>query len=88
MVGAAEDSESPAPDLHGCLGPCAAGNNALLQLHGRSIWLKDVNDPALVPIVFDYAQAMLDAGAMLRLPRTARHVYEQYVAPPGGAWFP
>lgn len=21
----------------GCLGPCAAGNNALLQLHGRSI---------------------------------------------------
>src|SRR5689334_10866457 len=33
----------------GCLGPCAVGNNALLQLFGRSIWLKDLNDPALIP---------------------------------------
>jgi YHS domain-containing protein len=72
-----------------CLGPCASGNNALLQLHGRSIWLKDLNDPALVPIVFDYAQAMLDTGAVLRPPEGLRdHVYERYVASPGGAWFP
>jgi len=30
----------------GCLGPCAVGNNAMLQLLGRSIWVKDLNDPA------------------------------------------
>ena len=36
----------------GCLGPCAVGNNALLQLHGRSIWLKDLNDPGLIPAFF------------------------------------
>lgn len=50
------------------LGPCAAGNNALLQIHGRSIWFKDLNDPALVPLVFDYAQAMLDADRVLPAP--------------------
>jgi YHS domain-containing protein len=49
----------------GCLGPCAAGNNALLQIHGRSIWLKDLNDPTLVPLVFEYVQAMLNVGAVL-----------------------
>jgi YHS domain-containing protein len=73
----------------GCLGPCAADNNALLQLHGRSIWLKDLNDPALVPHVFDYAQAMLDAGTVLPVPDGLRgHVYERYVTPPDGAWLP
>jgi len=69
----------------GCLGPCAAGNNALLQLHGRSIWLKDLNDPALVPRVFDYAQQMLDAGTLLPVPDgLVDHVYERYLAPPEG----
>jgi cobaltochelatase CobN len=73
----------------GCLGPCAAGNNALLQLHGRSIWLKDLNDPALVTRVFDYTQAMLDAGTVLPVPAGLReHVYERYVAPPEGSWLP
>jgi YHS domain-containing protein len=73
----------------GCLGPCAAGNNALLQIHGRSIWLKDLNDPMLVPLVFEYAQAMLAAGAVLLPPEELRdHVYERYLAPPDGAWFP
>lgn len=71
----------------GCLGPCAAGNNALLQLHGRSIWLKDLNDPALVPRVFDYAKAMLDAGTVLPVPDgLVDHVYERYLAPPEGSW--
>lgn len=52
----------------GCLGPCAAGNNALLQLFGRSIWLKDLNDPSLAPAVFDYVEAMLAPGGFCRRP--------------------
>jgi cobaltochelatase CobN len=68
----------------GCLGPCAVGNNALLQLHGRSIWLKDLNDARLIPAVFDYAEAMLAAGRVLLPPDALRaHVYERFVAPPG-----
>lgn len=71
--------------LSGCLGPCAAGNNALLQIHGRSIWLSDLNDAALVPAVFDYAEAMLAAGRVLPPPADlAAHVYERYPAPPEG----
>ena len=73
----------------GCLGPCAVGNNALLQLHGRSIWFKDLNDPALVPAVYDYAQAMLDAGALLPPPPAlADHVYERYLPPPEAPYIP
>ena len=73
----------------GCLGPCAVGNNALLQLHGRSIWLKDINDPALIPAVYDYAQAMLDAGAVLPpRPLLADHVYERYLPPPEARYTP
>jgi YHS domain-containing protein len=73
----------------GCLGPCVAGNNALLQIHGRSIWLKDLNDPVLVPLVFEYAQAMLAAGRVLPAPEGLRdHVYERYLSPPDNAWFP
>lgn len=69
--------------LTGCLGPCAVGNNTMLQLHGRSIWFKDLNDPALVPAVFDYAQAMLDAGRVLPPPPAlVDHVYERYLPPP------
>lgn len=66
----------------GCLGPCAVGNNALLQIHGRSIWFKDLNDPSLAPKVFDYVEAMLGAGAVLPVPDTlAGHVYERYLTP-------
>jgi YHS domain-containing protein len=73
----------------GCLGPCAAGNNALLQLFGRSIWLKDLNDPTLAPVVFDYAEAMLDAGRVLPPPEQLRaHVYERYLPPPDAVWLP
>ena len=73
----------------GCLGPCAVGNNALLQILGRSIWFKDLNDPALVPAVFDYAQAMLDAGAVLPPPPALQeHVYERYLPPPAAPYLP
>lgn len=71
----------------GCLGPCAVGNNAMLQLFGRSIWFKDLNDPSLAARVFDYVEAMLAAGAVLPVPEAlADHVYQRYVpAPDGGA---
>ncbi len=72
----------------GCLGPCIAGNNALLQLHGRSIWFKDLNDPGLVPAVFDFAERMLDEGKVLPPPpELADHVYERYGPPPAEEWF-
>lgn len=67
----------------GCLGPCAAGNNALLQLHGRSIWFKDLNAPDLAAAVFDYAEAMLASGGVQPPPDALRdHVYERFLPPP------
>jgi YHS domain-containing protein len=67
----------------GCLGPCAVGNNALLQIHGRSLWFKDLNDARLVPMVFDYVEAMLSAGRVLSPPASlADHLFERYAAPP------
>lgn len=66
----------------GCLGPCAVGNNALLQIWGRSIWFKDLNSPAFAPLVFDYIEAMLAAGTVLPVPEAlAGHVYERYLTP-------
>ncbi len=66
----------------GCLGPCAVGNNALLQIWGRSIWLKDLNAPDLVPAIFDYIEAMLAAGSVLPVPEALDgHVYERYLTP-------
>lgn len=66
----------------GCLGPCAVGNNALLQIWGRSIWFKDLNAPDLAAKVFDYIEAMLAAGAVLPVPGSlAGHVYERYLTP-------
>ncbi len=39
----------------GCLGPCPIGNNAMLVIHGRSIWFKDLNDDLYIPMIYDYA---------------------------------
>ncbi len=73
----------------GCLGPCIAGNNALLVILGRSIWLKDLNSPGVVPMVFDYAEAMMSAGSILPPPpELADHVYERYLPPPMDEWLP
>jgi len=72
----------------GCLGPCIAGNNALLQVHGRSIWLKDLNRPELIPAVFDYAVRMLEESRVLPPPEVlTEHVYERYSMPPSDEWF-
>lgn len=69
----------------GCLGPCAVGNNALLQIFGQSIWFKDLNDIRFAPAVFDYIEAMLAAGAVLPVPEAlAEHVYQRYLPAPGG----
>ncbi len=66
----------------GCLGPCAVGNNALLQIWGRSIWLKDLNAPQLATAVFDYIEAMLAAGSILPVPDALTgHAYERYLTP-------
>jgi YHS domain-containing protein/(2Fe-2S) ferredoxin len=73
----------------GCLGPCAAGNNALLHLHGRSIWFKDLNHPELARAVFDWIQGMLAEGRVTAPPETLRdHVYERFVPPSGGEQVP
>jgi YHS domain-containing protein len=73
----------------GCLGPCAAGNNAMLQIHGRSIWFKDLNGPEYAGLVFDYAQAMLAAGQVIPPPpELAEHVYERYLPPPDDRYVP
>jgi YHS domain-containing protein len=73
----------------GCLGPCAVGNNAMLQLHGRSIWFKDLNGPEYAALIFDYAQAMLDAGRVLPPPEPLHdHVYERYLPPPDDRYVP
>ena len=69
----------------GCLGPCAAGNNALLQIYGRSLWLNDLNEPHLVTAVYDYVEAMLAANRALPPPATlSGHVYERFLPPPEG----
>jgi YHS domain-containing protein len=70
----------------GCLGPCAVGNNALLQIYGRSIWFKDLNSPVFASKVFDYIQAMLAADQILPVPEDlAGHVYERYLTPDDAA---
>jgi YHS domain-containing protein/(2Fe-2S) ferredoxin len=72
-----------------CLGPCAVGNNVLLQLFGRSIWFKDLNDDALIPAVFDYIETMLRAGTVLPPPaELAEHVYERYLPPADATYTP
>ncbi len=73
----------------GCLGPCAAGNNALLHLLGRAIWLAGLNDAALVPVVYDWAEAMLAEGRVLPPPPAlAGHVYERFAPAPAGSFVP
>ncbi|MFQ3580556.1 MAG: (2Fe-2S) ferredoxin domain-containing protein [Chloracidobacterium sp.] len=54
----------------GCLGPCPLANVILILFGGETIWLHSINDADAVSTVFDYLEAMLDAG--------------RYV-PPGGA---
>lgn len=64
----------------GCLGPCAVGNNAMLQIDGQSIWFKDLNSDALIPLVFEYIEAILKAGQVVSPPAALTdHVYARYL---------
>jgi YHS domain-containing protein len=68
----------------GCLGPCMAGNNAMLQIYGHSIWLNDLNAPAIVPQVFDYIEEVLRCGEVVEAPEGLRgHVIARYVGQGG-----
>lgn len=66
----------------GCLGPCPVGNNALLQLAGRSIWFKDLNDDKYIPLIFDYIQALLIDLQSPPPPELADHIYARYLPVP------
>ena len=69
----------------GCLGPCAVGNTALLQIFGQSIWFKDLNGDQYIPMIYDYIEAMLNAGQALPPPENlADHVYARYLPSPFG----
>ena len=69
----------------GCLGPCAVGNNVLLQLFGRSIWFKDLNGDQFIPAIFDYIEAILREGRVVAPPSDlAEHIYERYLPSPQG----
>ena len=70
----------------GCLGPCAVGNNVLLQLFGQSIWFKDLNDDSYIPAIFDYIETMLQAGQPVPPPdMLADHVYARYLPASGNS---
>jgi copper ion binding protein len=59
----------------------------MLQLHGRSIWFKDLNDDRFILMIFDYIDAMVMAGKVLAPSgELAEHVYERYIAPPAGVY--
>jgi cobaltochelatase CobN len=64
----------------GCLGPCAVGNNALIQLDGRSIWLKDLNDARLAPLVFDYIEALLTDSEARPPAALEDHIHQRYLS--------
>jgi YHS domain-containing protein len=73
----------------GCLGPCAVGNNVLLQIFGQSIWFKDLNDDQYIPLIYDYIEAMLNTGHALPPPENlVDHVYARYLPPPEGDQVP
>jgi len=58
----------------------------MLTLYGQTVWLKDLNDPALAPAVYDWVEAMLAAGGVLPAPDTlADHVWQRYLAAPDHA---
>jgi cobaltochelatase CobN len=63
----------------GCLGPCAVGNNVLLQLSGRSIWFKDLNDDKYIPQIFDYIEALLENLAASPPLELVEHIFERYL---------
>lgn len=69
----------------GCLGPCAVGNSAVLQLGGRTYWLKDLNESTLVSEVFDYIEALLGPRPPTAPPASlAGHIYDRFATTGAG----
>jgi nitrile hydratase accessory protein len=54
--------------IGGCLGPCALANVALLIFDGQALWFHSLNRDALVYALYDYMEAMLEAGSYLPPP--------------------
>lgn len=52
----------------GCLGPCPLANVALLLFDGRPYWFHSLNDPALIPILYDFIEELLNTGQSAALP--------------------
>ena len=52
----------------GCLGPCELANVAMLLFQGDSLWLHSFHTPEQVTSLFDYIEAMLEAGSSLPVP--------------------
>jgi YHS domain-containing protein len=59
--------------------------SADLQLFGQPIWFKDLNGDQYIPMIYDYIEAMLEAGSVMPLPESlAEHVYARYLPLPDG----
>jgi hypothetical protein len=54
--------------ISGCLGPCTLANVVLMQFHGNSVWLHSINSVADVDLIYNYAEAMLEANQFLEPP--------------------
>ena len=66
--------------MTGCLGPCIAGNNAMLVLFNQSFWFANLNDDALIPQIFDYIEAMIAEGKPLPAPDALiPHLYDRFL---------
>ncbi len=66
-----------------CLGTCPVGNNAMLQVLGRSIWFKDLNADHHIEQLFEYAAGLILADHVSApTGELAAHVFERYTAPP------
>lgn len=63
----------------GCLGPCPLANVALLLMDGRPYWFHSLNDPALIPILYDFIEELLEADQPLPPPPAlAPHLFNGF----------
>ncbi|MFN3373561.1 MAG: cobalt chelatase, partial [Chloroflexus sp.] len=63
----------------GCLGPCPLANVALLLMDGRPYWFHSLNDPALIPILYDFIEELLAAEHPLPPPSAlAPHLFNGF----------
>ena len=63
----------------GCLGPCPLANVALLLFDGRPYWFHSLNDPALVPVLYDFIEDLLAAERPVAPPPAlAPHVFNGF----------